>query len=122
MKNKFDELFNEFFENSNNNDNQPIPNEFDNVVDAFKNVKTFDESEFNDIEFQLGDPTIIEEIVEDGMKFIKYSWITEQGTFYKIILEKDKPLSIQEQLDEALEKEDYELACKLRDKMNKKKK
>ena len=77
---------------------------------------------------ELGEPDEIEEFEEGGVNFIKKTWITEEGEYIMVetvlidgsnIFTGSK--SLDEQLEEALENEEYEKAAELRDKIAEKK-
>lgn len=131
----FDDLFNDFFnrkkinfgdENNNNN------NDLNKIVDALLNFKmktiqdNFGGLE-DSIEKELGEPTEIIEHVEDGFLVKKLIWKTQFGQFVKVLISeigeepkvKKVSKSLEEQLKEAVENEDYELAIKLRDEIKK---
>jgi hypothetical protein len=90
---------------------------------------------------ELGEPDTIEEIEESGVKFIKKTWHTEDGDY--VLMEsvqsyngsdieevlktmkngpfKKRELSLEEELEEAIEDEEYEKAAELRDRIAQKK-
>lgn len=101
-----------------------LNNMFNNNSKGFK-----DNSEnpinFNDIEADLGKPTRIRTFTENGFTFEEKTWQTESGMYVSVEMiespmnKKSKPLfkekSLVEQLKDALDDENYELAAKLRD-------
>jgi hypothetical protein len=126
MFNEFDKLFNEFFNRNS------VKTELEKVIKAIKKFKEInsDEELENEIENELGEPHSVETYEEDGLYFTKYMWHTSHGTFVKITASdepnvnlttgkhKVKAKSLQEQLEEAIEAEDYLLAANLRDQIN----
>ena len=77
---------------------------------------------------ELGEPDDIEEFEEEGVKFVKKTWITEEGEYIMMETVMDESgniftgsKSLDEQLEEALENEEYEKAAELRDKIAEKK-
>lgn len=136
MKN-FDDLFNDFFKRKSSI--TPIHNEIKKIIDSLTNYKKteLDVNEFgseeaiaNHLGVDLSNPTSTEEHVQDGMKFIKLTWDTPNGRFVKIVVtdvidENDSLISpesieksLEEQLQDAVDNEDFELAIKLRDDIN----
>ena len=125
----FDELFNEFFANRKQT-SSPFHDELKKIIDMFSNPKTI-ENLGTSIDDELGEPTSVEEFTKDGLLFKRLIWETPHGKFMKVVVsdvlpeEPEKPVrqkSLQEQLDDALEIEDYELAIHLRDEIKKNKK
>lgn len=133
MKN-FDDLFNEFF--NERAPINPIHNEIKKIIDTLTNYKKteLDVNEFgseeeiaNHLGLNLSNPTSTEEHIQDGMKFTKLTWDTPKGKFVKIVVtdvidENDSIISteksLEEQLQDAVDNEDFELAIKLRDSIN----
>lgn len=139
MKN-FDDLFNEFFKRKSSI--APIHNEIKKIIDSLTNYKKteLDVNEFgseeaiaNHLGVDLSDPTSTEVYIQDGMKFTKLTWDTPKGRFVKIVVTDvldendgltstptDTPTekSLEEQLQDAVDSEDFELAIKLRDDIN----
>ena len=129
----FDDLFNDFFnEQPNESKNtSSIHEEIRKLMEAlsgFKKTEALDAEEMiaNKLGINLGEPTTSEEIIEDGLRFTKLTWDTPNGRFVKIVVTdvlageskvEDKK-TLDEQLQEAVDNEDYELAIKLRDKIN----
>lgn len=125
----FDELFNEFFNRI------PKPNSLhDEIMKIIESLATPKMSNHDSEEMivktlgiDLDKPTSVEEHIQDGMRFTKLIWDTPNGKFVKIVVtdvvDSDTALmstgpkqkSLDEQLQEAVDNEDYELAIKLRD-------
>lgn len=122
MTKSFDDLFNEFFKKNNSNLNKE---KIEMLLKALTNPLDVDKT--NDIDELLGTPDIIQTFENDGLFIRKEIWHTEKGDVVKMIVndtpfeEEPKKISLEEQLKEALDKEDYETAAKLRDKINSKK-
>lgn len=128
MKN-FDDLFNEFFNRKKTNINPNVGLGIKKIIEALTNFKTLNQEEELEklMNNQLGEPDEIIDHIEEGFLFKKLVWHTAHGDFIKVIIsevlpeqsETKKPnKSLEEQLKDALEVEDYELAIKLRDQIN----
>lgn len=126
--NLFDELFNDFITPKKSKLTPPFVSELKNLMDSLANIKPFNPEESEEIENQLGDPDEIQQFVENDMYYVRYIWNTPHGKFVKIEVtdnpsifetsKKEEPKSLQELLDDAVKKEDYLLAAKLRDEIN----
>jgi hypothetical protein len=122
MEKNFDDLFNEFFKNDNSNE---AKKKMEKLIKAL--TTPFDVDSKNKIEEMLGIPDEIITFEEDGLFIRKQIWHTEKGDVIKMIVNdlpfenETKKLSLKEQLEEALEKEDYETAAKIRDEIKNKK-
>ena len=129
----FDDLFDDFFkkpeEKPNVNPN-PISDELKKIIHSITNFKKMSEDEDLDkaIDDELGEPDEVEEIIEDGFIFKKLVWHTPHGHFVKIVVDQvmgqdfhqsTEPATLEEQLQEAVEAEDYPKAIELRDKIKK---
>jgi excinuclease UvrABC helicase subunit UvrB len=123
----FNDLFNDFFNRRNKNVN-PLHDELRKLMETIANFKSIENEKKleQEIDKELGKPTHIEELINDGVHYKKLTWVTAHGKFVKIIVTdaeeetvkprvKTKPL--EEQLQEAVEAENYELAIELRDKI-----
>jgi hypothetical protein len=128
MAEKFDDLFEDFF----NKKKQTTPNlneELKKIMESIKKFKNVDNEEDFDkvLDTELGEPTIIEEYIEDGFLFRKHIWQTPHGQFVKLVISeapdsnvetnKTGNKTLQQQLEDAVAVEDYALAIKLRDKI-----
>jgi hypothetical protein len=138
--NTFDDLFNQFFGGERNKKK----NEGDEPIDFNKakdeNIKKLIEMISNmeeitnpetagQIDEQLGEADRVEYYEEDGMYFEKKTWKVFGGEMVKVLMsdepfnKKEEPtLTLQEQLDEAVKNENYEIAAKLRDAIKKEEK
>ena len=127
MFESFDDLFNEFFNKKKKTN--PLQDEIKKLIESiaqFKNIKNEAMLE-KEIDKELGKPSIIEERIENGLRFKKITWHTPTGSFVKIIVtdvndtSETEPTtaSLEEQLKEAVESENYELAIQLRDQIKK---
>lgn len=136
----FNDLFENFFnrgkgkkdaKNNTNNDINNIP-EIRKIIDGLSNVN--DITDMSDImknytEKELGEPDIIEQFVENGLNFERKIWNLEHGSLISVELIPGDTLkpktklnkSLEEQLKDAIDKELYEEAAKLRDLINKNK-
>jgi hypothetical protein len=142
MSNKFDDFFNEFFENNgknnkdeNNNDERDKTNQ--ESVDMFINmINKFDEDskeslgEFLDKE--LGEPDKVEYFDDDDFYFEKRIWFTPTGKIVKIRMVEGpetpeefhtygSPRNLENELETAIQEENFEEAARLRDLINKNK-
>lgn len=144
MDKSFDDLFNQFFggkRNKKKNDGEK-PLDFnkakdDNIkklIEMISNMEEVTDSHIaGQIDDELGEPTHVEYYEEDGMYFEKKIWKVFGGEMIKVIMS-DEPFvkhvpenkeiesSLQEQLDEAVKNEEYEIAAKLRDAIKKEEK
>lgn len=135
----FDDLFNDFINKGKKDkkDKKDVPfiSELKNLMNALSSFKTFDpeEGEGEEIQSQMGKPDEVQKFVENDMHFTRLIWNTPHGKFIKVVVTNDpdsfefptyddEPKSLEEQLEEALEVEDFELACILRDKIKLEKK
>ena len=130
----FDDLFNKFFGKKKKEEEEFMDKEAKKIIDminSFKNINgdgnyTGEELEKLDdeLEIKLGEPDEIEYSTDGEMYFEKRMWYKASGVIIKTLisdepLEKIPELSLQEQLQKALDVEDYELAAELRDKIKK---
>lgn len=141
MDNDFDNLFNEFLGGELNKKNKkPKSSKLNNIGDSFdKVIKTIVDNLDNNLEMSdgfdksLGEPSEIRYYEEDGLYFIESIWETEIGLIKKTIvsdipldgsekIEDNLEVTLEEQLEEAIQNEDYEKAAKLRDSIKKQKK
>jgi len=144
MSNKFDDFFNEFFENNrknnkdeNSNDesidktNQESVEQFINMINKFDEDSKQSLGEFLDNE--LGEPDKIEYFDDDDFYFEKRIWFTPTGKIVKIRMVEPPETpeefhmygsigTLEDKLEVAIEEENFEEACRLRDLINKKKK
>jgi len=128
--NEFDNLFNDFF--SKRPKIGPMNDELKKLMETLQSFKNIaNEEELDDkIQSELGEPDEIHEYDQEGLHYKKLIWNTPHGQFFEVFIsrladdfppvprEKVQPKSLQEQLDAAVEAEDYELAIKLRDQIN----
>jgi excinuclease UvrABC helicase subunit UvrB len=138
MNNSFDDLFNDFLGGDLNNNKKQKKNtkKTDSGIESvIKALTNFSESSSdlelsNSIDDNLGEPSEIRYYEEDGFYFVEQIWETEFGVIKKTLVS-DTPLhgeetkiepTLEEQLEEAVENEDYEKAAKLRDSIKKEKK
>jgi CHASE3 domain sensor protein len=125
MKN-FDELFNEFFNGVRKSGKAEVDKLIE-TIEKFKSLKNEEDLE-REIQNELGEPHETYRYKDDGFQFIKQVWNTPHGQFVKIIATDDldeiieEPVkTLQQQLDAALEVEDYLEAARLRDLIKKEK-
>jgi len=136
MDKTFNELFDEFFKRDNNSpkislDDQ-IKDDVKKIIDILSQAKgssSIDESMEQQMDESLGKPDKIEFYNEGHMFYEKRTWNTPNGKLVKLIVTDDPTLieppipekSLDEQLKEAVENEDFEKAAELRDKIGVKK-
>jgi hypothetical protein len=140
MNKNFDDLFNEFFKrNSPFGDFKTWMNDAESIFKMFGHAlnDSFDESLEQEFEKNLGKPDEVRYFTQNGMYFEKSIWHTQNGDMVKTVMsddpkvfgdniefedenvpskKKEKPLELQ--LEEALEREDYERAAEIRDLLN----
>lgn len=141
MSDKFDDLFNEFLgDDLNKSNDNSKPTNLNDIDDTINNlIKKMVNDVGDDLDISkyvnnnLGEPSEVRYYEEDGLYFTETTWETEIGLVKKTIVS-DLPLdgyeknstkielSLEEQLEEALENEEYEKAAKLRDSIKKQKK
>ncbi len=124
MGKTFDDLFNEFFNNKKPSQQGQENLGLNKIIEALQNFRHMgiEENLGNSIEKELGPPDRIEESTEEGYVYKKSVWNTPQGQFVKIateLAETPSETTLDEQLKDALEIEDFETAIILRDKINK---
>lgn len=135
--NTFDDLFNQFFggERNKKNNEGKEPLDFNKAKD--ENIKKLIEmisnmEEITDMETagqideQLGEADRVEYYEEDGMYFEKKTWKVVGGEMVKVLMsdepfdkKEESTLTLQEQLEEAVKNEEYEIAANIRDAIKK---
>jgi protein-arginine kinase activator protein McsA len=131
---KFDELFNDFMNDGvNNNNKDDSADIMANIFNKLSNLNGFDKNGMmEELNESLGEPDDFKNYEENGMFFQKQIWNTKHGQVIKTIIsdvpfakEKTKAkktrIPLEVQLLSAVKEENYELAAKLRDRINKKK-
>ena len=132
----FDDLFNKFFGKKKEEDdflNKEAKKIID-MIDSFKHIKpdgNYTGDELNkldeELDIQLGEPDDIEYSSDGEMYFEKRMWYKPLGVIIKTLVS-DEPFEIinvkpevplNEQLEIAVNEENYELAAELRDKIKK---
>ena len=132
MGKSFDDLFNEFFKKLNDDESSSdLKGEASKLIEMFKKIdlmaRGIDETIENQMDSALGKPDKVENYIENSLYYEKRTWHTPTGDIVKLIIKDvpnnsidtsvdEKPLDVQ--LSEALAKEDYEKAAKLRDLIN----
>lgn len=115
----FDDLFNEFFNFKRRNRITPIQEEIKRIIDSLSSFNQIDQNRMEEYSEELGEPDEIHKHEKDGVIIEKSIWNTPHGQIVKVIVtdksDKQKEKSLEEQLKEAVEAENYELAIKLRD-------
>lgn len=140
MNKNFDDLFNEFFKrNSPFGDFKTWMNDAESIFKMFGHAlnDSFDESLEQELEKNLGKPDEVRYFTQNGMYFEKSIWHTQNGDMVKTVMSDDpkvfgdniefedenvpskkKEIPLELQLEEALEREDYERAAEIRDLLN----
>jgi len=132
MDKTFNELFDDFFKknNINPNDKISVPKEdAQRLIDLLTNSDIIDEQLEAEFDKTLGKPDKIEFYTENGFFFERRIWHTPQGDMYKLFVTDDPtlvmappiPKTLETQLNEAVENEDYEKAAIIRDRIQNKK-
>ena len=128
---KFDDLFGEFF---NGPQKDPLKDEISRIMKSLMGFKKISNSE-DEIYDKLGEPDEIIKGEQDGVIFEKQIWHRDGGHYVRLVFENTTPetpvpetpvpeapkLSLEEQLQNAVDLEDWDLAIQLRDKINSKK-
>jgi hypothetical protein len=139
MDKSFDDLFNQFFggkRNKKKTDGDPLDfnkakdENIKKLIEMISNMEEITNPETaGQIDEQLGEADRVEYYEEDGMYFEKKTWKVFGGEMVKVLMsdepfnKKEEPtLTLQEQLDEAVKNENYEIAAKLRDAIKKEEK
>lgn len=132
MENKFDDLFNEFFGNNkpkgDNKENKTFSKLFGDISDLFNNLN----SSLDDLNFshdkKLGEPDEVIKYEENGFTFEKKIWNLNNGQMVKVDMistpfdSVNGKVSLEKQLELALNEERYEDAAKIRDEIKSSKK
>jgi hypothetical protein len=131
---KFDELFNDFMNDGRNNNNKDeSPDIMANLFKKLSNLNSFDKNGMMEgLNESLGEPDFFKNYEENGVFFQKQIWNTKHGQVIKTIVSdvpfakqkteaKKTRIPLEVQLLSAVKEENYELAAKLRDRINKKK-
>jgi hypothetical protein len=129
MDKDFDDLFNDFFKKLNDDElSSDLKGEASKLIEMFKKIdlmaRGIDETLENQMDSALGEPDKVENYIDGGLHFERRIWHTPTGDIVKLIINDapnkpidtsvdEKPLDVQ--LTEAIAKEDYEKAAKLRD-------
>ena len=123
---KFDDLFNDFLNDKSNNNKDDNTNMMGDLFKNISNMKNFDkEGLMKELDKNLGEPDEIKSYEENGVFFQKQIWHTKHGQIIKTIIsdvpfkKKKTRVPLENQLEIAVEEENYELAAKLRDRISK---
>jgi hypothetical protein len=133
MDNIFDDLFNEFFKNNESENKNFDEAKNDNIKKLMDMLNDFGHvSDYNsptELDAKLGEPDKIERFEEDGFHFEKRTWNVYGGEIVCVAMldipldeKPTKEKSLDEQLEEAIENEEYEIAANIRDLIKKEKK
>lgn len=133
MDNNFDDLFNEFFKNNESENKNFDEAKTDNIKKLMDMLNDFGHvSDYNsptELDAKLGEPDKVESFEEDGFQFEKRIWYVPGGEIVCVAMLdiplNEKPTKVKtldEQLEEAIENEDYEIAANIRDAIKKEKK
>jgi excinuclease UvrABC helicase subunit UvrB len=130
----FDNLYNEFLDNSDDDKNDDLVNEeAKKILDMISNFKQpvneMDADKLDkELEANLGDPDVIEYYKEEDFYVERRIWYKNSGMIIKTLMNDvpfenanyfKEPIDLEKELDEALKLENYELAVTLRDQIKK---
>jgi len=136
MDKTFNELFDDFFKR---NDIKPedkideaMKDDAKKMIDLLtrvSNIDTLNEDDEKEIDAELGKPDIIEFFNDGNVFFEKRTWKTPNGDLIKLIVTDEPSLniaprpskSLEAQLQEAVEAEQFEKAAAIRDEIKKEK-
>ena len=130
MDKTFDDLFNDFFDKNDDNTNSHEEN-IEKFIDMITNYDEVDSlTHLNNVIDSLGEANTVEYYEEDGMFFEKRTWEVPGGNMVKIKVSEEPfnttpeepSLTLDEQLEEAIKNEDYEIAANIRDAIKKEEK
>jgi len=137
MDKSFNDLFDDFFKRNKirpeDDMNESIREEIIKMIDMlskFNSIEINEEFEGleSEIDKELGNPDKVEFYSEGELYIEKRIWYTPDGELVKLIVSDDPSLlskpkkTLKEQLEEAVEAEDYERAASIRDEIKKSKK
>lgn len=135
MSKTFDDLFNEFFKRNNIRPEDRIGDSMrehaKRMIDMLTNFRDSidDDSIEKQIDEQFGKPDKIEFYNEGDLYFERRTWHTANGDIIKTIMSDDPTMirqapsmkTLEQQLQEAVEKEEFEKAAAIRDEIKKRK-
>jgi len=128
---KFDDLFNDFLNESPNNKKDDSADMMSNLFKKLSNLNNFDkEGMMKELDSKLGEPDEFENYEENGVYYQKQIWNTTHGQVIKTLISdvpfknkktetKKTRVPLETQLEVAVKEENYELAAKLRDRITK---
>lgn len=138
--NTFDDLFNQFFggerNKKKNEGNEPLDfnkakdENIKKLIEMISNMEEITDMETaGQIDEQLGEADRVEYYEEDGMYFEKKTWKVVGGEMVKVLMsdepfnkKEESTLTLQEQLEQAVKNEEYEIAANIRDAIKKEEK
>lgn len=119
MEKEFDDLFNDDL--FNDDFFKDIRRKFKEISDALNSMSDVTNKDLVNEKFEdvLGKPDEVTTDFDGEMYVKRLVWHTEKGDIVKVMLQntpfEDTPESLEEQLQKAINVEDYETAAKLRD-------
>jgi len=137
MDKTFNELFDEFFQKNNIKPEDKLSDSVKadakkmiELLTENKNVDNIDEKVEEEIDTELGKPDKIEFFNKGNVFFERRIWHTPNGDIVKLLVTDEPtlkvaptpPKSLKQQLEEAVEAEQFEKAAAIRDEMTKQKK
>jgi len=136
MGKTFNELFGDFFKRNSINPNDKLTesekNKAKQLLDLLSrgnDIHNVGDDQEKEMDEKLGKPDKIEFFNEGNTFFERRIWHTPMGDIEKLTFTNDpsliialQPTDLKKQLDDAVENEEFEKACQLRDLINKKKK
>lgn len=130
MDKTFDELFDEFM-NPKPKPDMKVSDRIQRIIDMMMmpELSNFISKMGDKMKEELGEPDETSSYTQNGVTYVKDIWYTEKGDIIstyildsfdtpEVIVDLTQELSIEEQLEKAVQEEDYEKAAKLRDLIN----
>jgi hypothetical protein len=111
--------FDDFSTNNENDDSNEMDELFSKLISFIKDMKDHNDG----VENTMFDnqPEKIEKIILDGVSYEKRTWVNNGVEFIKMtIINEDEVKTLEEQLQDAIDIENYEEAARLRDLINNK--
>lgn len=120
----FNDLYKQFLDDSETS-RKEIQTNKDKLIKTLEEFQSVEDEQAldNKIRNELGEPTSISKYMEDDLYYTRMTWKTPHGEFVKLLVspdgfKEDEPIeTLQEQLDNAVKRNDFETAIILRDKI-----
>lgn len=125
MDKTFDELFSDFFNRNNPKDDEifkKIREEAKKIIESINNFDDISNKTEEEMEELLGKPDVIETYFDGFIYYERKVWHTKNGDIVVLTasqnpFEEQKEKSLEEQLQDAIDSEEYEKAAEIRDKI-----